>query len=42
MSEIIVSGETKTSFLTSAGLQVDVRVVTPDQYGAAVLYFTGS
>jgi DNA polymerase (family X) len=42
MSEIIVSGETKTSFLTSTGLQVDVRVVTPDQYGAAVLYFTGS
>ena len=34
--------ETKTSFLTSAGLQVDVRVVSPEQFGAATLYFTGS
>lgn len=42
MSELIVSGETKTSFLTSTGLQVDVRVVAPGQFGAAVLYFTGS
>lgn len=40
--EIILSGETKTSFLTSTGLQVDVRVVAPDQFGAATLYFTGS
>ena len=41
-AEIILSGPTKTSFLTSAGLQVDVRVVAPAQYGAATLYFTGS
>jgi DNA polymerase (family 10) len=40
--EIVVSGETKTSFLTAGGLQVDVRVVSPDQFGAATLYFTGS
>ncbi len=40
--EIVVSGDTKTSFLTSTGLQVDVRAVTPDQFGAATLYFTGS
>lgn len=45
--EIVVSGDTKTSFLTAAGasgasLQVDVRVVAPDQLGAATLYFTGS
>jgi DNA polymerase (family 10) len=42
VAEIVVSGETKTSFLTSRGLQVDVRVVEPDQFGAATLYFTGS
>ena len=40
--DLVVNGETKTSFLTSSGLQVDVRVVTPDQFGAATLYFTGS
>lgn len=40
--EVILSGETKTSFLTNKGLQVDVRVVEPDQFGAATLYFTGS
>lgn len=42
VSEIVVSGETKTSFLTKEGLQVDVRVVEPSQFGAATLYFTGS
>ncbi len=40
--EIVVNGETKTSFLTKSGLQVDVRVVEPSQFGAAILYFTGS
>ena len=39
---VIVSGETKTSFRTSAGVQVDVRVVPPESFGAAVQYFTGS
>ncbi|MEZ5230089.1 MAG: DNA polymerase/3'-5' exonuclease PolX [Acidimicrobiales bacterium] len=40
--DIVVSGDTKTSFLTVAGLQVDVRVVEPEQFGATTLYFTGS
>ena len=40
--EVVGSGPTKTSVLTHAGMQVDVRVVTPDQYGAALVYFTGS
>jgi len=40
--DIVVSGDTKTSFLTAAGLQIDVRVVEPEQFGAATLYFTGS
>ena len=42
VAELVVSGKTKTSFLTNSGLQVDVRVVAPEQFGAAVLYFTGS
>jgi len=40
--EVVGSGATKTSVLTHAGMQVDVRVVTSDQYGAALVYFTGS
>ncbi len=42
VADIVVSGDTKTSFLTQTGLQIDVRVVEPDQFGAATLYFTGS
>ena len=40
--EVVLRGPTKTTILTDAGLQVDVRVVAPDEYGAALLYFTGS
>jgi DNA polymerase (family 10) len=41
-AEVVGSGETKTSFLTREGLQVDVRTVKPNQLGSALLYFTGS
>jgi len=41
-TEIIGAGETKTSFLTREGMQVDVRTVQPDQLGSALVYFTGS
>lgn len=40
--EVIGSGDTKTSFVTREGLQVDVRTVLRDQLGSALLYFTGS
>jgi DNA polymerase (family 10) len=39
---VIGRGDTKTSFVTPRGIQVDVRVVAPHQLGAALLYFTGS
>lgn len=42
VGEVVGSGETKTSFLTREGLQVDVRTVGPGQIGSALLYFTGS
>ena len=42
VSDVVGTGETKTSFLTRDGLQVDVRTVSPDQLGSALLYFTGS
>jgi DNA polymerase (family 10) len=42
LNEVVGSGETKTSFLTREGLQIDVRTVAPEQLGSALLYFTGS
>jgi DNA polymerase (family 10) len=42
VDEVIGHGDTKTSVLTGTGLQIDVRVVKPSQFGAAILYFTGS
>ncbi|MFF3669310.1 DNA polymerase/3'-5' exonuclease PolX [Microtetraspora malaysiensis] len=40
--EVIAHGDTKTSVRTVAGLQVDLRVVPADSWGAALQYFTGS
>ena len=40
--EVLGSGDTKTSVLTATGLQVDLRMVEPRQFGAACQYFTGS
>jgi DNA polymerase (family 10) len=42
VAEVIASGPTKTSIRTAAGLQVDLRVVQLDAWGAALQYFTGS
>jgi DNA polymerase (family 10) len=42
VAAVIASGPTKTSIRTAAGLQVDLRVVQPDAWGAALQYFTGS
>lgn len=42
VSEITVSGETKSSIRTRAGISVDLRVVEPKSLGAALCYFTGS
>ena len=41
-AEVIAAGPAKTSIRTAAGLQVDLRVVPPDCWGAALQYFTGS
>jgi DNA polymerase (family X) len=42
VAEVIASGDTKTSIRTDRGLQVDLRVVPEDAWGAALQYFTGS
>ncbi|NNF70517.1 MAG: DNA polymerase/3'-5' exonuclease PolX [Acidimicrobiia bacterium] len=41
-TEVVAKGETKSVILVSGGLQVDLRVVPPSSFGAAVMYFTGS
>jgi DNA polymerase (family 10) len=41
-AEVIAHGEAKTSVRTTRGLQVDLRVVPLDSWGAALQYFTGS
>jgi DNA polymerase (family 10) len=40
--DLIVKGENKVSFHLGDGLQVDVRLLPPAAYGAALQYFTGS
>jgi DNA polymerase (family 10) len=40
--DVLGSGETKSSVITVTGLQVDLRIVEPRQFGAACQYFTGS
>ncbi|TMR36684.1 DNA polymerase/3'-5' exonuclease PolX [Actinomadura geliboluensis] len=42
VAEVIASGDKKTSIRTAKGLQVDLRVVPPESWGAALQYFTGS
>ena len=41
-AEVIARGDTKMSVRTHAGLQIDLRVVPAESFGAALQYFTGS
>jgi len=40
--EVLWRGETKCSIVTTEGIQVDLRVVPENSWGAALQYFTGS
>jgi len=40
--EVMARGDNKVSFRLRNGLQVDVRLLPPDSFGAAMQYFTGS
>jgi DNA polymerase (family 10) len=40
--EVLAHGPTKSSIVLKAGLQVDLRLVDRESYGAAMVYFTGS
>ena len=42
MTEVLAHGPTRTTVVLRSGLQVDIRAVPEQSYGAALLYFTGS
>lgn len=42
VAEVIARGDTKASVRHQDGLQIDLRVVEPGAFGAALQYFTGS
>jgi DNA polymerase (family X) len=42
LMDIIASGDNKISFHLRSGMQVDVRLLPPESFGAAMQYFTGS
>ena len=42
VEEVIARGDTKMSIRLADGLQVDLRVVASESFGAALQYFTGS
>ncbi len=42
LMDVIAQGENKVSFRHRNGMQVDVRLLPPESFGAAMQYFTGS
>ncbi len=40
--DVLAKGGNKVSFKLRSGMQVDVRLLPPDSFGAAMQYFTGS
>jgi len=42
VEEVLAAGSTKASVRVSGAVQVDLRVVEPRSWGAALVYFTGS
>jgi DNA polymerase (family 10) len=42
LMEVIARGDNKISFRLRSGMQVDVRLLPPESFGAAMQYFTGS
>ena len=42
VKRVLSQGEGKTSVILKEGLQADLRIVAPEQFGFALLYFTGS
>ena len=42
VEKILAAGDTKSSIRLSAGIQVDLRIIDDQSFGAALMYFTGS
>jgi len=42
VKEVLASGDTRSSVILTSGIQVDLRVVGAESFGAALHYFTGS
>jgi DNA polymerase (family X) len=42
LTDVLAKGENKVSFKIRSGMQVDVRILPPSSFGAAMQYFTGS
>jgi len=42
VADILAKGDTRASIVTKDNIHVDLRVVAPESYGAALMYFTGS
>jgi DNA polymerase/3'-5' exonuclease PolX len=42
VKDVRLRGGTKETVILTNGLQVDLRIVAPEEFGAALLYFTGS
>jgi DNA polymerase (family X) len=42
VDDVVSQGQTRSTVILRRGLQVDLRVVAQESYGAALLYFTGS
>jgi DNA polymerase (family 10) len=42
VDKVLAQGDTKSSVILRSGIQVDLRVVPQESYGAALHYFTGS
>ena len=42
LMDVIARGDNKISFHVRSGMQVDVRLLPPESFGAAMQYFTGS
>ncbi len=42
LMSLVARGDNKISFQVRSGMQVDVRLLPPDSFGAAMQYFTGS
>ena len=42
VKSVLAQGETRSSVVLKSGFQVDLRLVPPESYGAALHYFTGS